>query len=57
VRAVGWVASPDGRLTVRKEVEGALEEGAALGERLGELVLKAGGRGILQGVRAGQESP
>ncbi len=50
IRLLGVVASPDGSELVRAESEGAVEEAAALGQRLGEELLGLGAKRILEAV-------
>lgn len=44
----GLVAAPDGSRSVRDRIEGAVDDGAALGETLAQRLLEAGGRSILR---------
>ena len=46
----GIVVSPDGRCVVRDTLDGPLAEAAAIGRRLGETLLAAGGDSILESV-------
>jgi hydroxymethylbilane synthase len=50
VTAVGMIASEDGRDLLRNKLEGPAVEAAALGERLANELLEAGGVKILEGV-------
>jgi len=47
---VALIVSPDGAQVVRKEMQGAVGEAAALGRALGEELLAAGGKQILEAV-------
>jgi hydroxymethylbilane synthase len=50
IRLLGVVASPDGTELIRAEGEGAAEEAAELGKKLGEKLLGLGARRILEAV-------
>jgi hydroxymethylbilane synthase len=47
---IALIVSPDGTQTVRKETQGPIAEAAALGRSLGEQLLAAGGKQILDAV-------
>ena len=47
----GVIAAPSGDPVVRKKVSGSANRAAQLGDRLGKILLKAGGRTILDGIR------
>ncbi len=49
----GLVAEPDGSRLVREAISGAADDAAALGERLAERVLAAGGGALLERLRSG----
>ena len=48
VRAL--IVSPDGAQVIRQEIDGAVTEASALGQSLGEQLLAAGGKQILDAV-------
>jgi hydroxymethylbilane synthase len=52
LRLAGLVASPDGSQVVRASVDGAARDAAALGSALGDRLLAAGARSILQALGA-----
>ena len=50
LRLIGVVVAPDGGRAVRKNAEGAVADAEDIGKRVGQALLDAGGREILEHV-------
>ena len=52
VRMAGFLARPDGGDAMRSDAEGSADDAAAIGRRLGDAMVSAGGLAILEAARA-----